>query len=198
MILRTSIKCWPVEYHAQSAVEASVALRQQVADPSEIKSVLIESHDAAVDIIGSEPEKWRPATRETADHSLPYLVAVALTDGEVAAGQFSRERLADPRLIELVQRVKVQRRTDLSARYPEAVANIVTAQLQGGRTQSQRVDYPHGHAKNPLTDAEVETKFYILTDPRLGRERAEAALSWLWRLEQARELGEFPPLIEVS
>src|SRR5438093_2081528 len=138
MISKTSIKFWPAEYHGQSAIEAALNLRDQIGDLSEIESILIESHDAAVDIIGSEPEKWRPATRETADHSLPYLVAVALTDGEVAAGQFSPERLADPRLIELVQRVKVQRRTDLSARYPEAVANIVTAQLQGGRTQSQR------------------------------------------------------------
>ena len=198
MILKTSIKFWPAEYHGQSAIEAALKLRDQIGDLSEIESILIESHDAAVDIIGSEPEKWRPATRETADHSLPYLVAVALTDGTVAAKQFSLERLADPRLIELVQRVKVQRRADLSARYPEAVANVVTAQLQGGRTQSQRVDYPHGHAKSPLTDAEVEAKFHTLTDPLLGRERAEAALSWLWRLEQAGELGEFPPLIEVS
>ena len=198
MISKTSIKFWPAEYHGQSAIEAALKLRDQIGDLSEIESILIESHDAAVDIIGSEPEKWRPATRETADHSLPYLVAVALTDGTVAAKQFSLERLADPRLIELVQRVKVQRRADLSARYPEAVANVVTAQLQGGRTQSQRVDYPHGHAKNPLTDAEVEAKFHTLTDPLLGRERAEAALGWLWRLEQARELGEFPPLIEVS
>src|SRR5256886_12177757 len=198
MILKTSIKFWPAEYHGQSAIEAALNLRARIGDLSEIESILIESHDAAADIIGSEPEKWRAATRQTSDHRLPYLVAVALTDGTVAAKQFSLERLADPRLIELVQRVKVQRRADLSARYPEAVANVVTAQLQGGRTQSQRVDYPHGHAKNPLTDAEVEAKFHTLTDPLLGKERAEAALGWLWRLEQARELGEFPPLIEVS
>ena len=198
MISKTSIKFWPAEYHGQSAIEAALNLRDQIGDLSEIESILIESHDAAVDIIGSEPEKWRPATRETADHSLPYLVAVALTDGEVAAGQFSPERLADPRLIELVQRVKVQRRTDLSARYPEAVASIVTVQLQGGRTQSHRVDYPRGHAKNPLTDAEVEAKFHALADPLLGRDRADAALRWLWRLDQARHLSEFLPLIEVS
>src|SRR5437868_7537016 len=71
MILRTSIKFWPAEYHSQSAIEAALFLRKQIDQLAEVKSVTIESHDAAVDIIGSEPEKWRPATRETADHSLP-------------------------------------------------------------------------------------------------------------------------------
>src|SRR2546423_2114692 len=118
MILRTSIKCWPVEYHAQSAVEASVALRQQVADPSQIESVLVESHDAAVDIIGSEPEKWRPQSRETADHSLPYIVAAALVDGEVTQRTFDTERFTEPKLLELVRRVEVRRHKELSGLYP--------------------------------------------------------------------------------
>src|SRR5438874_1121533 len=58
MILKTSIKYWPAEYHSQSAIEAALALRKEVGDPVKIKQVIIESHDAAVDIIGSEPEKW--------------------------------------------------------------------------------------------------------------------------------------------
>src|SRR4030095_13694093 len=73
IIMQTSIKFWPAEYHAQSAIAAAIRLREQIGDPSAIESVLIESHDAAVDIIGSELEKWRPEHRETADHSLPYL-----------------------------------------------------------------------------------------------------------------------------
>src|SRR5438477_538159 len=73
MILNTSIKYWPAEYHSQSAIEAALFLREQIGDVSQIAAVNIESHDASVDIIGSEPEKWRPETRETADHSLPYI-----------------------------------------------------------------------------------------------------------------------------
>src|SRR3954467_14917171 len=75
MILNTSIKYWPAEYHSQSAIEAALFLREQIDDISQISSVNIESHDASVDIIGSEPEKWKPETRETADHSLPYITA---------------------------------------------------------------------------------------------------------------------------
>ena len=196
MILRTSIKFWPAEYHSQSAIEAALKLRAQIKDVAEIESVLIESHGAAVDIIGSEPEKWHPTTRETADHSLPYLVAVALFDGEVTPRQFTPERLADPALGRLVQQVKVERHGELSARYPEAVGNIVTVKLRNGRVLSERVDYPHGHARNPLTDAEVEAKFHSLADCRLGAGRAEAALRWFWRLEEARDLDALMPLLQ--
>ncbi len=198
MILRTSIKFWPAEYHAQSAIEAALKLRPQIGEPAQIESVRIESHGAAVDIIGSEPEKWRPTHRETADHSLPYLVAVTLADGELTERQFTAERLADPVLSALVQRVKVERHEELSARYPEATGNIVTVHLRGGRALSERVDYPRGHARNPLTDAEVETKFHALADPRLGRKRADAVLAWLWRLEEASDSAALMPLVELN
>src|SRR5438876_9863296 len=90
MILNTSIKYWPAEYHSQSAIEAALFLREQIDDVSQVKAMTIESHDASVDIIGSEPEKWRPETRETADHSLPYITAIALIDGEVTESNFNR------------------------------------------------------------------------------------------------------------
>jgi len=78
MILQTYIKFWPVEYHAQSAVDAALQLRSKI-DITQIERIEIASFDAAVDIIGKDPEKYRPRSRETADHSMPYCVAIALT-----------------------------------------------------------------------------------------------------------------------
>src|SRR5216110_1766236 len=149
MILNTSIKYWPAEYHSQSAIEAALFLREQIDDPSQIASVHIESHDAAVDIIGSEPEKWKPETRETADHSLPYITAIALIDGEITEKQFDRERFTHPKIWKLLENVKVERNEELSGMYPEAVANIVHVDLADGRRLTRRVDYPLGHARNP-------------------------------------------------
>src|SRR5207249_9499830 len=119
MILNTSIKFAPAEYHSQSAIEAALFLRKQI-DVAEVKSVTIESHDASVDIIGSEPEKWRPETPETADHSLPYITAIALIDGEVTNKQFEPERFADPRVWKFLENVHVERNAELSAMYPGA------------------------------------------------------------------------------
>lgn len=184
MIVNTSIKFWPAEYHSQSAIEAALKLRAQIKDTGEIDSVRIDSHGAAVDIIGSEPEKWRPTTRETADHSLPYIVAAALADGEITERQFAPERLADPQLLALVQRVEVHRHGELSAAYPGAVGNIITVRLRNGRSFTERVDYPRGHARNPLTDAEVEAKFHSLADPVLGAARANQLCQRAWKMEE--------------
>src|SRR5437899_2077710 len=134
MILNTSIKYWPAEYHSQSAIEAALFLREQIGDVSQIASVNIESHDASVDIIGSEPEKWRPETRETADHSLPYITAIALIDGKVTEQQFQPSRFTDPAIWKFLENVKVTRNAELSSLYPGAVANIVHVTLKDGRT----------------------------------------------------------------
>jgi 2-methylcitrate dehydratase len=189
MILKTSIKYWPAEYHSQSAIEAALFLRNQIADLSQVKTMVIESHDASVDIIGSEPEKWRPQSRETADHSLPYITAVALIDGEVTDKQFAPERFTETGIVSFLQGVKVQRNDELSALYAEAVANIVHVNLADGRTLTKRVDYPLGNAKNRLKDPELEGKFRNLAAPKIGKEAADRVLELCWKFDQASDVG---------
>ena len=197
MILNTSIKYWPAEYHSQSAIEAALLLRKEITDLAQMKSVTIESHDAAVDIIGSELEKWKPETRETADHSLPYITAIALIDGEVTSKQFERERFADPKVWKFLEKVKVERNAQLSAMYPGAVANIVHVDLSDGKRLTKRVDYPLGHARNPLKDTEVEGKFFALVTPVLGEKRARAIVDLVWKLDQAKNVNGLMKAVEV-
>ena len=197
MILRTSIKFWPAEYHSQSAIEAALFLRNQIGGV-EVKSMRIESHDASVDIIGSEPEKWRPETRETADHSLPYITAIALIDGEVTEKQFHPERFSDPKIWKFLENVKVERNAELSALYPDAVANIVHVDLVDGRRLTKRVDYPLGHAKNPLKDLQVEEKFNVLVDPMLGSDRARKIIDIVWKLDEAKNVSELMRAMEMA
>src|SRR5207253_5371138 len=183
MILNTSIKFWPAEYHSQSAIEAALFLRKAIIDLAQVKGMTIESHDASVDIIGSESEKWRPETRETADHSLPYITAIALIDGEVTEKQFQPKRFTDPEIWKFLQNVKVGRNGELSAMYPGAVANVVHVDLKSGQRLTKRVDYPLGHAKNPLKDSEVENKFRALVEPELGKARAKKIIDLVWKLD---------------
>ena len=188
MILRTSIKFWPAEYHSQSAIEAALFLRKKIGEGVEVKSMTIESHDASVDIIGSEPEKWKPETRETADHSLPYITAIALIDGEVTEKQFQPNRFKDPKVWKFLENVKVERNAELSALYPGAVANVVHVDLADGRRLTKRVDFPMGHAKNPLKDSEVEGKFNALVEPILGQERGKKIIEIIWKLDEAESV----------
>jgi 2-methylcitrate dehydratase len=197
MILKASIKYWPAEYHSQSAIEAALFLRKSIPNLAEVKSMTIESHDASVDIIGSEPEKWKPETRETADHSLPYITSIALIDGEVTEKQFQPERFTDPKIWKFLENVKVERNAELSAMYPGAVANIVHVDLGDGRRLIKRVDYPLGHAKNPLKDSEVEGKFFALVTPLVGEKRARAIVDLVWRLDEAKNVDGLMQAMEM-
>src|SRR5438046_7018512 len=190
MILRTSIKFWPAEYHSQSAIEAALFLRGEIGDPARVRAMTIESHDASVDIIGSEPEKWKPETRETADHSLPYITAIALIDGEVTEKQFQPERFTDPKIWKFLENVTVQRNDELSSLYAKAVANIVHVALQDGRELTKRVDYPLGNALNPVSDKQLEGKFNALVVPGLGESRAKKIVDLAWKLGEAKGVDE--------
>ena len=97
MLPKTSIKFVPAEYHSQSAIAAAFELRRQIGDPKRIREIEIATFRTAVEIIGKDPEKWRPQTRETADHSLPYCTAVALVDGKVTAEPVHPRAAARPR-----------------------------------------------------------------------------------------------------
>ena len=169
MLPKTSIKFVPAEYHSQSAIAAAFELRRQIGDPTRIRAIEIATFRTAVEIIGKDPEKWRPKTRETADHSLPYCTAVALVDGEISADQFTAERLADPPLLDLVARTTVVEDPKLTAGYPAGIPNRVTVTLDDGRKLVSEVAFPPGHDKNPLTDAQLADKFHGLVDPVLGR-----------------------------
>jgi 2-methylcitrate dehydratase len=198
MLSGTYIKFWPAEYHSQSAIEAALQLRPQIGNVRNIQAIDVHTFDAAVDIIGKDPEKWRPKTRETADHSLPYCIAVTLADGDVTLAQFAPERFTDATLLDLVAKVKLHRDAALSARYPVGIPNRLTITLADGKKLVKEVEFPRGHAKNPMTDAEVEKKFRTLVEPRYGKTRADRMLQTCWELEKLTSVGSLIQLFDPS
>lgn len=195
MILKTYIKFWPAEYHSQSAIDAALQLRPQVGDCGQIESILIESFEAAVSIIGSEPEKWRPTSRETADHSMGYCVAVALLDGDVTRASFADDKLRDANVLGLLDKIKIVETEACNAGYPDGIPNNLIIRLKSGRELSKLVKYPRGHAGNPMTDDEVIAKFNrqaagVVSDATADR-IVELALS-------LDELADVAPLIEFE
>jgi 2-methylcitrate dehydratase len=191
MINKTSIKCWPAEYHSQSAIHAALELRARLEDPALIAAIDIHTFDVAADIIGKDPEKWRPRTRETADHSLPYCTAVALVDGDVTLDSFAPGRLRDPALLELVSRVRVHRDKALSARYPRGIPNRVELTLKDGRKLAAENEFPRGHDQNPMGDDEVEAKFRRMAAGRLDPAAQDRLLARCWKLEACPRIEGF-------
>lgn len=198
MMPKTYIKFWPVEYHAQSAVDVILQLRPEIGDWRNVQSIDIFTFDAAVDIIGKDPEKYRPKTRETADHSMPYCVAVALMDGRVGLDSFDDAHLANDDLIALTQRVKLHRDASANARYPRGIPNRFVVTLRDGRVLEKEVEFPRGHAGNPMTDQEVEQKFRDLVEPVYGRARTDEILQTCWRLDQLNDVTRLLNLFDRS
>ncbi len=110
--------------------------------------------------------------------------------------QFEPQRFKDREVWKFLQNVKVERNAELSAMYPGAVGNIVHVDLVDGRRLTKRVDYPLGHAKNPLKDPEVEEKFSALVEPMLGSDRAQKIVDLVWKLDEAKNVDELMCSIE--
>lgn len=187
MIDKTYIKFWPAEYHSQSAIDAVLQLRPEV-EGKEIEKIHIGSFEAAVSIIGSEPEKLRPTSRETADHSMFYCCAAALVDGDVTLATFDEDRLTDQRLLELIDKTTIEEDPELNKGYPKGIPNDVTITCQDGTKANKRVDFPRGHAENPMTDDEVVDKFRRMAAGKLADTEATRVLDMAWELDRLDDL----------
>ena len=193
----TYVKYWPAEYHAQTAIWAAIEVRRKVARQEEIESVTVETHEAGYAILGKDREKWDPKTKETADHSLPFIVAMALKEGTVDNSTYSEKNLFDPGNLALVKKVEVVEDPALTAMYPRKMPNRVRVKVAGGREVSAQVDVPRGHPLNPMTTREIEGKFLRLASGRLGKRTATVALRHLWRLDEEKDLAELLGLLRV-
>lgn len=191
-IERASLKRHPACYWGQVPVDLVVDLREQV--PVErIAGIEVQTCEAAWRTIGGgrgdAEEKWRPATRETADHSMPYLMAVALVDGGLSEEAFVDERLRDPALLHVVDLITVQERADLSARATrDTCPTEVTVRCVDGSELQAAADVPRGHHANPMTDEDVELKFRGLAAGALQAHAVDDLVARLWGLAEAPSL----------
>jgi len=196
-IMDVTIKRYPCGKHAQTAIDAAINLRAKVSGIDEIDAINIGSSTYAKAIMAGDAEKWRPMTRETADHSIPYVVGVALMTGGVEVGHFADEYLYNPVLLDLVQKIKVEGTEECNRLYPDASANRVEIITKSGERFSELVQYHRGHFQNPLTDEEVELKFHLLTRELLSLEQRQGLLSFLWNLEQINDIGNIMKLLTI-
>lgn len=196
-VTQTHIKYFPAVVHAQTPITVALELHGK-ARPEEIEAIAIETYWVAERYVDRGNALWHPATRETADHSIPYCVAAALLDGAVTETSFSAKRIRDPRISALIERTTMREDASFSRRHPREWPCRIELTLRSGKKQATEAPYFKGHAMRPLSDAEVEEKFRALAEKLLGKKRADAVLATAWKLEKLAGIGELLGLIRIA
>ena len=128
-----------LQWKQPSPCERNYSSRKENRQVAAITDVVIGSYDVAIEIIGRDPEKWQPRTRETADHSFPYCVAVSLRDGAVTRRSFDKKRFADSALASLMQKIRVVQQPEFMGRYPQAMPTRVTVRTRSDKEYVKQV-----------------------------------------------------------
>ena len=176
-IRRTSLKRYNAEVHAQSAVEALLELMgDEELDASHIRGIDVEIFGVAHRIIGGgeEGDKTVVRTKEQADHSLPYMLAVAALDGQLMPEQYAPERITAPDVQDLLRRVTVMPAPDLSARFPSEHPCVVCVRLDDGRTLVKHKNDYLGYFTRPMSWDDARRKMNRVTEGRLSHAHQSA------------------------
>jgi 2-methylcitrate dehydratase len=194
-ITRAFTKRFPLGQYSQTVAQAAVELRPHFQDASEIEEVNIRVSPSAIRVMADTPDKWRPQTHETADHSMPYSAGVALMYGTIDERYYEDPYLRDERLLDLVGRVRCIPSEEAERCKEEMNLCDLEIVLKSGRRHATRVEYHRGHSKNPMTDGEMEEKFRSLASRHLPPARVDELVSQLWSLEKMPKAGA---LVELT
>jgi len=190
-VCRTHLKSFPICYHGQSAAWAALELQRAGVRVPEIEMIEIRTYATAVKLMASDETRWNPQTRETADHSLPYVVALGLLHGEVSDAFFEAQWLRDADILSLMKKVRVSEDGEATRAYPEVVRCRLEVRMKNGTTREAAVDHPKGHDRNPMSDREIEDKVKDLLGGSSGGQRAGKVIDAAWRLDDTEHIGTF-------
>jgi 2-methylcitrate dehydratase len=197
-ITQCGMKAFPTEALTHTPISAVLDLiKTNDLKPDQVDKVQIRSLARAADIL-SDPSKYDPHTKETADHSLPYVIAVAIVDRQVTPAQFEMKKIMDPAIRAQLKKVEVVADPEIEKVFPALQRVVVNITTIDGRTFSKQLDYPKGDPRNPLTDAEVEEKFAALADSVLSAGARKKLIDAIWSLEKVGSVSKLMSLMKAD
>lgn len=203
-ISETYMKLWPVGSVGQSAIRAAIEAREKVDDVSKIKEVRVYSEEGAYDhMVTIRQDPYRPISRETADHSMPYIVGAAVLDGYIHVDSFDLDRVMDPqRQAFIAEQVKVFPAPELgtlaSGKFARAAAGYlsrVEIEMQDGSVHhGEALPFP-GHPKAPFSDEDIAQKVRENAQPFAGKEVADRVIAALHAFENLDNVKDFTKIL---
>jgi 2-methylcitrate dehydratase len=183
------LKAFPAQVYTQTAIMAATAVAKDIGDLDRVTSIDIATTNRGYVMAGSEPEKWAPDTRDTADHSLPYIVARAMFDGDVTNESYAPEKLRDPKILTFMKKIAVKEDPAFAVPRGNAPPTRITAKLDDGRQVVRQVDDMPGFPGKPMERADGERKFRGNVARRWPADHVRAVLDALWGLEAADDIA---------
>jgi 2-methylcitrate dehydratase len=188
-ILECGMKAFPTE--ALTHTHISCALNVMINNDlnyTDVKEVKVTAFAQAYDIL-FDPAKYRPESRETADHSLPYCLAAAIVDKKITTQSFTEEKLKDPAIFEVIDKIKGEPSLEFEKMFPAKQPSKVVITTNDGRTFEEYLEYPKGNPRQPMTMLDLENKFISLADGVLDSSRLTEVKELIFNCEKvsARE-----------
>ena len=197
-ITQCGMKAFPTEALTHTPISATLALvKDNDLKPDDVVKVHIRTTARGADIL-SDPSKYDPHTKETADHSLPYVIAAAIAERQVTPLQFTIDKIMDPTIRAQLNKIVVVADPEIEKVFPALQRVVVTILANDGREFSKQLDYPKGDPRNPLTDKEVEEKFEALAEPVLTAEARGRAIDAIWNLEKQTSVSALMQLFRAD
>ena len=197
-ITQCGMKFFPTEALTHAPISAVLDLvKENDLHPDQVEKIQVRSLARAADIL-SDPSKYDPHTKETADHSLPYVIAAALVDRQVTPAQFEMKKIMDPAIRAQLPKVEVVADPEIEKVFPALQRVVVNITMNDGRSLSKQLDYPKGDPRNPLTDQEIEEKFAALADGVLSPNGQKRLKDAIWNLEKLDSVSKLMALMKVN
>jgi 2-methylcitrate dehydratase len=191
LIRKCSYKAFPTEALTHQPISATMdACKELNITYEDVAEILVETTARGADIL-SDPSKYKPETRETADHSLPYVIATAVVEGNVLPKAFTMVSIKDPRKWEILPRIKVVADPEIDALFPKVKRARVTIHTKDGRTKTVQTDFAKGSPGNPLGDDEIVAKFKANAAEVMGEKRMKEVLKKSWEMEKIDRIDDY-------
>lgn len=194
-ITNCSYKAFPTEALTHQPITGVLELRErQSIDPVQIDQIVIHTTTRGADIL-SDPSKYKPDTKETADHSLPYVVAVAALDGHVLPDSFAHEKLINPQIRDLLPKIQVAADPEIDSLFPQVKRAKVEIRLKNGTKYQTTTDYAKGDPHNPLSNSELIAKFQANASGLLDDDAQQQIVEATFNLENKDDIGSYMQLL---
>ncbi|ALM83623.1 MmgE/PrpD family protein [Bordetella sp. N] len=184
-VLRSGLKYFPATANCQIGIWAALQLREGL-DLDQVTEVKLHTSRFLHHESASEPAKFAPTTRETADHSLPYVVAVALQQGSVTLAAYTDAALADTKVRELIKKIKVVVDDKIESEWPGTIQIRASVTLKDGTTREVHAQNPKGTYRNPMNRDDIKIKFHHLVTPALGQ-ATDSVFDQFWAIADSAD-----------